>query len=220
MRALRLIAAIITIGAACAPVAFGAAASIRVEIKDPKGAPIADAVASLVPLDAAPTLTPPAEPVVVTQSGEEFDPFVTAIMVGTRILFPNEDKVQHHVFSQSKAKRFEIPLYRKGSAETPVLFDQPGVVALGCNIHDWMLAYVVVLPTPYFAKSGTDGLVPLASVPPGRYRLDVWHPRIAAMVTRDVTVGASDQATQVISVMLKPDRRIRRAPEGAAGSYR
>lgn len=205
------------------PAVFVAAAApgagrVRVEIKDPKGAPVADAVASLVPLDRTATVTPPAEPVTIVQDNEEFQPYVTAVVVGTRVSFPNRDKVQHHVYSQSKAKRFEIPLYR-GEAKEPVLFDQPGVVSLGCNIHDWMAAYLVVLPTPHFARSGEDGLVPLAALPAGRYRLEVWHPRATQTVTREVTI-ASDAATQVISVTLRADRRIRRAPEGGPGSYK
>jgi len=144
---------------------------------------------------------------------------VTAIVVGTRVSFPNRDKVQHHVYSLSKPKRFELPLYR-GESKEPVLFDQPGVVTLGCNIHDWMSAHIAVLATPYFARSGADGLVPLQNLPPGRYRLDVWHPRMAAPVMRDVVITATDAATQVISVTLRPDRRIRRAPEGSDGGYK
>lgn len=210
------------VGLALASLALARAASdagsVRVEIRDPKAAPVADAVASLVPLDRTAAVTPPAEPAVIVQDQEEFRPYVTAIVVGTHVSFPNRDKVQHHVYSHSKARRFEIPLYR-GEAKAPVLFDQPGVVTLGCNIHDWMSAYVVVLATPHFATSKDDGLVTLAAVPAGRYRLEVWHPRIAATVTREVTV-ANDPATQVISVTLKPDRRIRRAPESGAGGYK
>jgi plastocyanin len=196
-----------------------AGASVRIDIKDPKGAPVADAVGSLVPLDQAPVLAPPSEPVVVAQDGEEFQPFVTAITVGTRVSFPNRDKIAHHVFSQSKAKSFEIPRYR-GEPKDTFLFDQPGVVSLGCNLHDWMLAYIVVVATPYFARSGADGQVPLAAVPPGRYRLEVWHPRIREMVTREITVNGSSAETQVISVMLRPDKRIRRAPESGPGGYK
>src|SRR4051812_9281058 len=89
-----------------APLAFAAAAtgSVGVEIKDPAGAPVPDAVAALVPLDAPPAFTPPTEPVIVTQNDEDFQPYVTAVVVGTRVSFPNRDKVAHHVFSQSKAK--------------------------------------------------------------------------------------------------------------------
>lgn len=213
-RLLLLVASISTAAAADS----GGTGSVRVEVRDAKGVPVADAVASLAPLDRAPALTPPSDPVVIVQDREEFSPYVTAVVVGTRVSFPNRDKVQHHVYSQSKAKRFELPLYR-GEAKEPVLFDQPGVVALGCNIHDWMAAYVVVLATPHFARSGDDGLVPLAALPAGRYRLDVWHPRAAQTVTREVTI-AGDAATQVIAVTLRADRRIRRAPEAGAGGYK
>ncbi len=196
-----------------------AAGSVRVEVNDPKGAPVADAVASLMPLAAAPELTPPAEPVQISQQDEEFSPYVTAIVVGTRVDFPNRDKVQHHVYSLSKPKRFDIPLY-KGESPESVLFDRPGVVTIGCNLHDWMSAHIVVLGTPYFAKSGSDGRASLATVPAGRYRLEVWHPRVAAPVTRELDIAASGTGTQVVSVTLRPDRRIRRAPESGAGGYK
>ena len=192
---------------------------IRLEIKDPKGAPVADAVASLVPLDASPTLAPPAEPVMVVQEREEFVPYVTAIVAGTRVNFPNRDKVQHHVFSFSKAKRFDLPLYR-GEPSAPVLFDEPGIVSLGCNIHDWMSAYIVVLATPHFQKSAGDGVALLRDLPAGRYRLEVWHPRIKAIFQRELAVAPNDTAMQTISVVLGVDRRIRRAPEGGAGGYK
>lgn len=195
------------------------AGDIRVEVTDAKGQPVADAVASLTPLDAPPALHPPAGPVVIVQAEEEFSPYVTAVVAGTRVSFPNRDQVQHHVYSLSKAKAFELPLY-KDETHAPILFDQPGVVALGCNIHDWMSAYLVVLATPHFAKTPADGVAPLATVPPGRYRLEVWHPRIRSVETREVRVDPADPATQVIAVTLKPDRRIRRAPESAGGSYR
>lgn len=210
-----LLASVVTAHVASSATSAG---NVRVEIKDPKGAPVADAVASLVPLDTRPVLQPPAEPVVIAQNKEEFQPYVTAIVVGTRVSFPNQDKVQHHVYSQSKAKPFEIPLYR-GEAKAPVQFDQPGVVALGCNIHDWMSAYVVVLATPHFARSGDDGLVPLAALPAGRYRLEVWHPRAIQTVTREVVIS-EDEATQVIAVTLRADRRIRRAPDAGASGYK
>lgn len=207
-----------------APLAFAAApggsgGSVRVEIKEPAGAPVEDAVASLTPIDAAPAITPPAEPVIIVQNDEDFQPYVTAIVVGTRVNFPNQDKVAHHVFSQAKAKSFEIPRYRGEPKET-ILFDQPGIVPLGCNIHDWMLAYVVVLATPHFAKSPASGAVTLTGLPNGRYRLDVWHPRVREMATREVTVSSTDAAMQVISVTLRPDKRIRRAPESGPGGYK
>jgi plastocyanin len=200
--------------------AVHAAGTVQVVMKDDKGQPVADAVASLTLLDAPmPAVVPPAEPVVILQQDEEFSPYVTPLVVGTRVAFPNHDKVQHHVYSLSKAKKFELPLY-SGEAKELVLFDQPGVVALGCNIHDWMVAYVVVLATPYFDKTGLAGTATLTRLPAGHYRLEVWHPRLAATVNREVVITANDDATQVISVALKPDRRIRRAPDASGGGYK
>lgn len=193
--------------------------SVRVEIKDPKGAPVSDAVASLTALANPITPTPPAEPVVILQDKEDFEPYVTPLVVGSRVSFPNRDKVDHHVFSFSKAKSFDIPLYR-GEARELITFDQPGIVRIGCNIHDWMAAYIVVLATPYFAKSPADGAAPISGLPSGRYKLEVWHPRLKVPVEREVVVDATNPATQVISVTLGIDRRIRRAPESDAGGYR
>jgi plastocyanin len=193
---------------------------VRILTRDAKGAPVADAVAWLIPLDPpAPTLTPPAEPVIITQEGEEFSPYVTPVVVGTRVLFTNRDKVQHHVYSLSKTKRFDIPLFG-AEAKPSVLFDQPGVVALGCNIHNWMSSYVVVVATPFFAKTPADGAVTLTGLPPGNYRLEIWHPRLASETRRDLTISSGEAPLQTISVVLKADRRIRRAPDAIGGSYK
>jgi hypothetical protein len=193
---------------------------VRILTRDAKGAPVADAVAWLIPLDPpAPVLAPPAEPVVITQEGEEFSPYVTPVVVGTRVLFTNGDKVQHHVYSLSKPKRFDIPLF--GAESKPsVLFEQPGVVALGCNIHDWMSSYVVVVATPYFAKTPADGAATLTGLAPGKYRLEIWHPRLASETRRDLTIASGEAPLQTISIVLKADRRLRRAPDSVGGSYK
>jgi plastocyanin len=203
--------------AACI-VSAQAAGIVRVVTRDPAGKPVADAVAYLVNLDSPAPVHPPADPVAITQKDQEFSPYVTPIVVGTRVVFPNMDTVQHHVYSVSPAKRFEIPLYI-GDSKEAIVFDREGIVTLGCNIHDWMVAYVFVLSTPYFAKTGADGTAEVPGLPPGRYRLAVWHPR-AGTVSRDLVVAESDDTTQVVSVVLKPDHRIRRAPDAAGAGYR
>jgi len=200
--------------------ALQAEGTVRIATRDAAGAPVADAVVWLTRLDApVPLPPPPAEPVVIEQKGEEYSPYVTAIIAGTRISFPNRDRIQHHVYSLSKPKRFEIPLHG-GEDRPPVLFDQPGVVALGCNIHDWMSAYVVVVATPHFAKTPAAGTVTLAGLPPGRYRLEVWHPRLAGNADREITVTPADPATQTVNITLKADRRIIRAPDADGASYK
>ncbi len=195
------------------------AGSITVRLTETKGQPVADAVVSLVPLEAPAKFTPPAAPLEIKQQGQEFTPHVTALVVGTAVNFPNRDTVQHHVYSLSPPKKFELPLYA-GEAKAPVVFDHPGVVALGCNIHDWMSAYVVVLATPWFAKSGADGSTTIADVPPGRYRVEVWHARLAHLETRDLTVTTEAVAPLTFTLALKADHRIRRHPVTVPGVYR
>jgi plastocyanin len=207
------------LGVALVAQVAAAGGSLRVALTDQKGAPVEDAVVSLLSADGARLPAPPLASVEIVQKNQTFIPYVTAVTVGTSVAFPNEDTVQHHIYSLSKAKRFEKPLYAPGSRES-VVFDQPGVVTLGCNIHDWMIAYVVVLPTPYFAKTAADGAATLRDLPAGHYRLEVWHPRLGATLSRDVTVprGAAGPPEALV-LKLKPDRRIPRAPEGKSGGY-
>lgn len=197
--------------------AFAGSGSLTVAVRSAKGDAVADAVVSLVSLDAPPPTAAPAAPAVIAQEDKEYDPYVTPILVGTRVIFPNRDNIQHHLYSLSKPKRFEKPLYAAG-AEESVLFDLPGVVTLGCNIHDWMIAYVVVLTTPWFAKTGPDGTATLTGFPHGRYRLEAWHPRLAKPVSEEVTL-TDGNATRDFTLTLKPDRRLRRAPTGKSGGY-
>ncbi len=177
-----------------------------------------DAIVSLVPLDSGATATAPVDGATIIQSDEQYSPYVSAVPLGSSVSFPNQDRVQHHLYSVSKPKRFEKPLYAPGSTEA-VVFDQPGVVALGCNIHDWMIAYLLVVATPYYAKSDSDGRANLSGVPAGRYRLEVWHPRLASPVTREITLTAGANAPVSIDLALRPDRRIRRSQDGKAGGY-
>ncbi|MBA4137837.1 MAG: methylamine utilization protein [Opitutus sp.] len=194
-----------------------AAADVSFVVKDAQGQAVPDAVIALYALDVpAATLPPLATPVEIVQQDQEYAPYVTVVRVGTEVVFPNRDDIQHHIYSLSKAKRFEKPLYAPGAHES-VLFDAPGIVTLGCNIHDWMIAYLVVLPTPHFAKTDANGAAQL-SVPAGRYRIEVWHPRLAATDMREVTLV--DAAVPLdYTLKLKPDRRIRRTPEGKSSGY-
>jgi plastocyanin len=195
------------------------AGSVIVVAKDAAGAPVADAVAYVLALDSPVAVAPPAAPVAIIQKDQEFIPYVTPVVVGTRVVFPNRDNVQHHVYSVSPAKKFEIPLYIGESTET-ILFDRPGQVTLGCNIHDWMVAYILVLETPYFAKTGKDGTAEMPGLPAGHYQLELWHPRLSGKVERTLVIAGAADSEQVVSVTLRPDRRIRRAPDSGGAAYR
>jgi plastocyanin len=193
------------------------AAEISISTKGMKGEPLADVVVSLVPIDGAP-VPPPAGSAEIAQEAQEFTPYVTVVQAGSRVVFPNNDTVQHHVYSLSKAKKFELPLYNPHQQESFV-FDRSGLVTLGCNIHDWMLAYLVVVPTPYFAKTDGAGAATVTA-PAGRYRLELWHPRLAASVTQEITFSADTADKRDFTLALKPDRRIHRSGPTKTGGYR
>ncbi|MBF0170637.1 MAG: methylamine utilization protein, partial [Nitrospinae bacterium] len=118
------------------------------------GEPVGGAVVFAMPRGGAPSLT--VRSAKVDQVNKEFVPHVTVVPLNTPVSFPNSDNISHHVYSLSETKRFELPLY-SGTPSRPVLFDTPGPVALGCNIHDWMSAYIYVTPTPYYAFTDAKG---------------------------------------------------------------
>ena len=150
------------------------AGALTLHLTDSAGKPLADAVALLEPAGAKAPTRPMAD-VDIAQAKREFTPRVTLITVGTRALFPNFDTVRHHVYSFSPAKTFELKLYA-GVPNVPVVFDKPGIAVLGCNIHDTMAAWVVVTDTPWFARSAANGRARIDALPPGAYRLRLWHP--------------------------------------------
>ncbi|MBQ0933411.1 methylamine utilization protein [Ideonella sp. 4Y16] len=154
------------------------AASVRVTVLNPAGTLLSDAVVMLESTTGR-TAPRPLASAEVGQQDKRFQPQVAVVPVGTRVDFPNRDTVRHHVYSVSESKRFEIKLY-VGRPEKPVLFDKPGVVVLGCNIHDSMIGWIVVADTPWYGRSGPDGVVQIADVPPGSYRLRTWHPVLPA----------------------------------------
>jgi plastocyanin len=148
------------------------AASIQLSVKDARGAAVEDAVVWAVP-----KVAPPARArreAAVEQKDKQFRPMVTVVQTGTLVRFPNRDEIRHHVYSFSAPKPFEIKLYA-GTAAAPILFDKPGEVVLGCNIHDNMLGYIYVVDTPWFAKTRADGSARLDDLPEGDYELQVWH---------------------------------------------
>lgn len=182
------------------------AASVQVDVQDAAGQPLGGAVVFLESAEARRLVKPLAEQE-MSQENKQFVPEVRVLTVGTELRFPNRDTVRHHVYSFSPAKKFELKLYT-GTPATPVRFDQPGVVVLGCNIHDQMVGWILVLETPYFAQTpATAGKAFMGEVPPGRYRLRTWHPRLpvgAPAQEQDLTVAASGALATVRMAGLVP----------------
>jgi plastocyanin len=152
-----------------------AAHTISGRVADADGKPIAQAVV-FVQEPAAPQPSSASSMAIMDQFNKTFVPEVLAIPAGTQVRFPNRDQIRHHVYSFSRAKRFELPLY-KGEDAPPVLFDKTGVVKIGCNIHDWMSAVILVLPNDHFAVTRDDGTFSLPGLAAGTYTIAAWHAR-------------------------------------------
>ena len=155
------------------------AASISIMVKTAAGQPVKDAVVTLTPAGGVHGPIKFDWPMRMAQQNIQFEPFVLIAPVGADVSFPNLDKVRHHVYSFSPTKRFELKLYGKDETRT-VHFDKPGVVALGCNIHDAMVGFIKVVDTPYAAKSDANGMVKLSDVPAGAAVMRVWQPYLKA----------------------------------------
>jgi plastocyanin len=177
-----------------------AAASIDLDVRNASDAPLADSVVYAIPAAGPIEARPGKATVQIEQVDREFVPYVTVLQTGTTATFPNHDPILHHVYSFSPAKTFEIKLYT-GQSPSSVTFDKPGVVTLGCNIHDWMIAYVLVVSTPWFAKTDASGKVRLRDLPPGSYAVYAWHPHMRSPVI-PVTVALEGQGSQALGFAL------------------
>lgn len=181
------------------------AASLQVQVQEPSGKALAEAVVFLESRDAK-AASKPLQNAEIGQAARQFTPQVNVVTVGTSVTFPNRDTVRHHVYSFSPAKTFELKLYT-GTLASPVVFDKPGIAVLGCNIHDNMAAWVVIVETPYYGRSGADGKLTLDNLPPGDYRLRIWHTRLpvgAPALDQAVSVAASNSTASVRLPGLEP----------------
>ncbi|SRR5260221_8976023 len=155
------------------------AAPLNVRVVDASGRPIRDAVVTLYPTGAAARPAHAGGHYVVAQQNLQFHPFLTVVPVGADVSFPNLDPTKHHVYSFSAAKRFELKLFARDQSRA-VHFDKPGVVALGCNIHDQMSAFIVVTDSAWTARTNAQGIASFSDAPNAPARLTVWHPYLRA----------------------------------------
>jgi plastocyanin len=192
-------AATLTCMLAIAAAPMARSATLQAQVSDASGRPLADAVVWAIPGTPHDAKAAKA-PVAIEQFDREFVPYVTVVQAGTTVTFPNRDPILHHVYSFSPAKPFEIKLYT-GKSPTEIVFDKPGVVTLGCNIHDWMIAYVVVVPTPHFARTDAAGSARLGDLPAGAYDVHFWHPQQrGGPAARRVTFDAASSETLAVRI--------------------
>lgn len=146
---------------------------LTVQVLDHTGKPFQGAVVELQHPEASQSDELPQA--AMDQIDKQFAPYLLVVEHGTPVVFPNSDSIKHHVFSFSAAKRFQLRLYKDQRPE-PLIFDKPGVVALGCNIHDWMVGYIYVAQSKLYLQSDSQGFAHF-EVPQRDYELRVWHPR-------------------------------------------
>lgn len=190
-------------------------ASLNVRITDSAGQPLPYTVAELYHVDYPATAA--TDGAKVLQKGLNFQPFVSVVPQGTLVEFPNLDKTRHHVYSFSKAKTFELKLYA-GKPEAPVLFDQAGVVTLGCNIHDHMLAYLYVSESQYTAVTAENGEVQFDNLPQKSFVLRLWHPwQTDALPEQSISISAG-HTTKTINLNITA-QELPKAPKTGFGDY-
>ncbi len=179
------------------------ARELTIQVSNQQGEPLNDAVVELVTGEPA---EPPAKRnYVMDQVDKAFVPEVLVVPTGASVAFPNSDDIRHHVYSFSRAKPFELKLYA-GQPEAPVRFDNPGIVVLGCNIHDSMVGYIYVTRSAHTGVTGEDGLVTFTDLPEGLKRATVWHPHQSRELEQRRQLEFSDGsgARQIVTVVTEP----------------
>ena len=192
---MRVVFALIAALVLCSPAFAG---DMTVSVRDSAGRPVQDAVVTVHPAAGVPRGPIRfAWPLRMAQQDIQFQPYVLVVPVGGTVSFPNLDRVRHQVYSFSRGNRFELQLYGRDETRTRT-FTAAGVAALGCNIHDQMLAYIKVVDTPWAAKTPAGGDVTLRAIPAGAATLRVWHPRLS---------GRGNEVSQAVTIAVAASQR-------------
>ena len=180
------------------------AVDVRVEVKAPNGEPIANAVVTISGPAVASSLR--SDGLVMQQKDLAFSPFVLVVPRGASVSFPNFDQTRHHVYSFSPAGPFELKLYGAGETRS-VRFTKTGTIAVGCNIHDQMTAFIRVTDAPWAAVTDKMGVVELRNVDAGDRLIEVWHPQQKgspdATLTSTLAVPASGRVSKVVQLTVR-----------------
>jgi plastocyanin len=176
-----------------------AAGPVTIDVKAGPSGSAADTVVVFDPLDSMAAPAPPAPAAaVIDQVHKTFTPRVTVVRAGTVVAFPNSDNIHHEVYSFSTPHQFKLSMFANEPHVTQT-FDKPGVVLLGCNIHDSMLAFVVVVESPYFLKIPASGRGEL-NLPAGHYRVRVWNEKLMSSAKTAPLAVTSDAVGLTVSL--------------------
>lgn len=189
------------------------AADLTVSLDDGRGHLVADAVVTLAnsqaPTHTIKSVRQPAYRT-IDQKNLAFVPYLEIFRPGDSVVFRNSDRTRHHVYSFSPVRQFEFVL-APGESSQPQRLDRPGIVAVGCNIHDQMIAYLYISDAPWIARSGTDGRVQFRDLPAGAYEIRVWQPRMRPGKTqsRSIDLASAESSRLTVALSLLPDAALR-----------
>ncbi|WP_052380247.1 MULTISPECIES: cupredoxin domain-containing protein [unclassified Pseudoalteromonas] len=171
-----------------------------VTVLDPKLAAIEGVVVYLSPLDKSSVNSHTTQTLIISQNNKKFTPYIAVLQKGQKIKFKNQDDVTHHIYSVSGQNRFDFKV-KAGGHKDNINISTAGEIAMGCNIHDWMSGYVLVVDTPYFNKTTSSGISNFENIPSGNYKLTIWHPQLETNNNEFVT-DIMIQKTQNFKVTL------------------
>ena len=186
--------------------AAGKDGALEVHIADARGAPVADAIVSVRLRGGGNVPAPAPARHTIDQKNLAFVPSMAVVHPGDEVVFRNSDATRHHVYSFSPAAKFEFVLAPRDSSP-PLRLERPGVVAVGCNIHDSMIAWLYVTDAPWTARTGADGRARFDALPPGDYEVRAGQPRLRpgrGEPTRNATVVTGGSASVSLALTLLP----------------
>ena len=151
--------------------------NINIQVKDPNQQSISGVIIYLTPLMNSQTSFINDKTVFISQNQKKFTPYIAVLQKGQNINFKNQDDITHHIYSVSGKNRFDFKI-KSGEYKNDIQLNTLGEVAMGCNIHDWMSGYLLVVDTPYFEKTNSIGISTFENLPIGDYKVTVWHPQL------------------------------------------
>lgn len=155
---------------------------VKIMVNSKSGQALAGMVVYLKPLGGQ-QLTPSTKEIVIGQLGKSFMPYVSVSQANSKVSFVNQDDITHHIYSAGSDNKFSFKI-RAGQTNASILFNHESEVAMGCNIHDWMSGYLLVVNTPYFGKTDQQGQISFTVEKQEKYNIVVWHPQMQSEMNR------------------------------------
>ncbi|MGB1239799.1 MAG: hypothetical protein ACPG4U_16395 [Pseudomonadales bacterium] len=179
------------------------AATLDVQVKSREGKSVSDIVVYLEPL-AGQALSKTDKQLVISQSDKSFVPYLSVTQVGNPMTFSNRDDITHHIYSADAKEQFSFVI-KPGEEVAREGAKAESEIAMGCNVHDWMSGHLLVLETPYFAKTDSAGKLRFDTAKGGAYKLVVWHPQLKSAEHRqstDVNLDSQSELTFTLNSTL------------------